>query len=186
MAAALEQQAKHWTYEEYYNLADDQRYEVINGNLLLMVPAPDLWHQDWVSDLHILIKLFVKKHKLGRTFIAPVDVVLDEDNVVQPDLVFVAANNLRIIERRAVFGTPDLLVEMVSPSSVRRDRHEKKELYARFGVREYWIGDAAARSLEILTLKAGRYELRCAAKKKGKLASLVLPGLEFDLADIQG
>jgi Uma2 family endonuclease len=185
MAAATDHQAKHWTYEEYYNLADDQRYEVINGNLL-MVPAPDTWHQDWVSDLHILIKLFVKKHKLGRTFIAPVDVVLDEENVVQPDLVFVASNNLRIIERRAIFGTPDLLVEMVSPSSDRRDRHVKKDLYARFGVKEYWMGDAGRRSLEIWTLKEGRYELHCSTEEKGKLASLVLPGLEFDLADIQG
>ena len=185
MAAATDHQANRWTYEEYYNLADDQRYEVINGHLL-MAPAPDTWHQDWVSDLHILIKLFVRKNKLGRTFVAPVDVVLDEENVVQPDLVFVASNNLRIIERRAIFGTPDLLVEIISPSSVRRDRYVKQALYTRFGVKEYWIGDAANRSLEILTLKEGRYELHCVAEEKGKLTSLVLPGLEFDLADIQG
>jgi Uma2 family endonuclease len=184
MSAATDHQTKHWTYEEYYNLEDDQRYEVISGNLL-MAPAPDTWHQDWLGELFTLIKLFVRKNKLGRTFVAPVDVVLDEENVVQPDLVFVAANHLRIIERRAIFGTPDLLVEMVSPSSVRRDRYDKKDLYARFGVKEYWIGDAANRSLEILTLKEGRYELHASAEEKGKLTSLVLPGLEFDLAEIQ-
>jgi len=171
--------------EEYYHLEDGQRYEVINGNLL-MAPVPDTWHQDWLSDLHILIKFFVKKNQLGRTFIAPVDVVLDATNIVQPDLVFVAAANLGILKRRAIFGTPDLLVELVSPSSVRRDRYDKKDLYARFGVKEYWIGDSANRSLEILTLKEGRFELRCAGEEKGKLTSLVLTGLEFDLADIQG
>ncbi len=122
---------------------------------------------------------------LGRLFISPVDVVLDPENVVQPDLVFVAAKNLGIIEKRAIFGTPDLLVELLSPSSVRRDRYTKMNLYARFGVKEYWIGDPANRSLEILTLKEGRYELRCSADEKGKLSSLVLTGLKFDLAEIE-
>jgi Uma2 family endonuclease len=185
MAATLEKQAKRWTYEEYYKLEDDQRYEIIDGQLL-MAPAPDTWHQDWLNKLNILITLYVSKKHLGRLFIAPVDVVLDQENTVQPDLVFVAASNLGIIQRRAIFGTPDLLVEFVSPSSVRRDRYEKMKLYARFGVKEYWIGDAANHSLEILTLVKGRYELRCSAEEKGKLSSLVLTGLRFDLAEVQG
>jgi Uma2 family endonuclease len=185
VAATLEKQAKRWTYEEYYKLEDDQRYEIIDGNLL-MAPAPGIWHQDWLSDLNGLVKAFVKKHKLGRLFFAPVDVVLDAENTVQPDLVFVAVKNEGIIQPRAIFGTPDLLAEVVSPSSARRDRHEKLNLYARFGVKEYWIGDAANRSLEILTLTKGRYELRCSAKEKGKLSSLVLTGLKFDLTEIEG
>jgi Uma2 family endonuclease len=185
MAATLEKQAKRWTYEEYYKLEDDQRYEIIHGNLL-MAPAPDTWHQDWLSKLNTLITLYLRKKNLGRLFIAPVDVVLDEENTVQPDLVFVAKNNLGIIQRRAIFGTPDLLVELVSPSSVRRDRYDKKELYARFAVKEFWIGDPGNQSLEILTLKKGRYELLCAAEEKGKVRSLVLTGLEFDLAEVRG
>jgi Uma2 family endonuclease len=184
MSAALENQAKHWTYEEYYRLDDERRYEIINGNLL-MAPAPDIWHQDWLGKLFRLLASFAEKHKLGNTFIAPVDVILDEENVVQPDLVFVAAHKSRIIKRRGIFGTPDLLVEIICPSSVRRDRYNKKELYARFGVKEYWIGDAANRSLEVLALKRGRYELLCAAEDRGEIHSLVLKGLEFDLMDIQ-
>ena len=85
-----------------------------------------------------------------------------------------------------MFGTPDLVAEVVSPSSARRDRHEKLNLYSRFGVKEYWIGNAANRSLEILTLTNGRYELHCSAEEKGRLSSVVLTGLEFDLADLQG
>jgi Uma2 family endonuclease len=184
MAATIEKKAKRWTYEEYYKLDSDQRYEIIEGELL-MAPAPDTWHQDWLSELHVLIKLHLRKKNLGRLFFAPLDVVLDEENTVQPDLVFVAAKNLDIIQPRAIFGTPDLLVEFVSPSSVRRDRYEKLKLYARFGVKEYWIGDAANRSLEILTLVKGRYELHCSAEEKGILNSLVLTGLKFDLAEIQ-
>lgn len=184
MAAVLEKQAKRWTYEDYYRLDDDQRYEIIDGNLL-MAPAPDMWHQDWLNEINLLMTPFVKQRKLGRTFIAPFDVVLDAENTVQPDLIFVATANLGIIQRRAIFGTPDLLIELISPSSVRRDRYDKKELYARFGVKEYWIGDPANKALEILALKEGRYELHCAAEIKGKLTSLVLAGLEFDLTEIQ-
>jgi Uma2 family endonuclease len=111
--------------------------------------------------------------------------VLDAENTVQPDLVFVSSAKLGVIQQRAIFGTPDLLVELVSLSSVRRDRYDKKELYARFGVEEYWIGDPANKTLEILTLKEGLYELQCCAEEKGKLSSPVLAGLEFDLSEIQ-
>ena len=184
MAAVLEKQAKRWNYEEYYRLDDDQRHEIIDGNLL-MAPSPDMWHQDSSRKLFRLIDRFVTRNKLGEVFYAPFDVVLDSENTVQPDLIFVSTANLGIIQRRAIFGTPDLLVELVSPSSVRRDRYDKKELYARFGVKEYWIGDPANKSLEILTLEQGRYELHCAAETQGRLTSLVLVGLEFDLTEIQ-
>jgi Uma2 family endonuclease len=183
MATMLDKQAKRWTYEEYYRLDDDQRYEIIDGNLL-MAPAPDTWHQEWLNNINLLISPHVRRNKLGRVFIAPVDVVLNPENTVQPDLVFISTPNLGIIQQRAIFGTPDLLVEIVSPSSVRRDRYDKKALYARFGVKEYWIGDPANRSLEILTLKPGGYELHCSAEERGKVASLVLTALEFDLAQI--
>jgi len=184
MAELLDKQAKRWTYEEYYKLDDDRRYEIIGGNLL-MAPAPDTWHQDWSRKLFRLIDRFVTKNNLGEVFYAPIDIVLNEENTVQPDIVFIATPNLQIIQRRAIFGVPELLVELVSPSSVRRDRYDKKALYARFGVKEYWIGDPANKALEILTLREGRYELHCCAEEKGKLTSLVLPGLEFDLTEIQ-
>src|SRR5580765_5718461 len=135
MAAVLEKQAKRWTYEEYYRLNDDQRYEIIDGNLL-MAPAPDTWHQSWIGELHIILQNHVKGRRLGKVFVSPVDVVLDSENTVQPDLVFVSSANLGIIQQPAIFGTPDLLVELVSPASVRRDRYDKRELYARFGVNE--------------------------------------------------
>ncbi len=183
MAAVLEKQAKRWTYEDYYKLDDDQRYEVIGGQLL-MAPAPTLWHQDWLMDLAVLLRQHIRKNHLGRLFIAPVDVVLDDENTVQPDLVFVASANTGILRQRAIFGAPDLLVELVSPASVRRDRYVKKELYARFGVKEYWIGDPANASMEIFALQKGRYESHCAAEEKGKITSLVLSGLEFDLSEI--
>ena len=183
MAGVLEKKAKRWTYEDYYRLDDDQRYEIIDGDLL-MAPAPDTWHQDWVGELFRRLDDHVRKNNLGRVLLSPADVVLDETNTVQPDIIFVAAANSGIIQRRAIFGVPDLLVEIVSPSSVRRDRYDKKDLYARFGVKEYWIADPANIALEVLTLKAGGYEIHCSAEEKGKVTSHVFPGLEFDLTEI--
>lgn len=183
MAAVLETQVRRWTYEEYCRLDDDQRHEIIDGNLL-MAPSPDMWHQDWIGELYMILRNHARRHKLGKVLVAPFDVILDPANVVQPDLIFVAAANLGILQRRGIFGVPDLLIELVSPSSVRRDRYDKRELYARFGVKEYWIGDPANRSLEILSLKEGRYELHGAAEEKGRLTSLVLAGLEFDLTEV--
>src|SRR6266700_1662182 len=183
MAELLEKQAKRWTYEEYYKLDDARRYEIIGGNLL-MAPAPDTWHQDWSRKLFRLIDRFVTKNNLGEVFYAPIDIVLNEENTVQPDLVFIATTNLPIIQRRAIFGVPELLVALVSPSSVRRDRYDKKALYARFGVKEYWLVDPANKALEILERKGDNYELHCCAEEKGKLASPLL-GLEFDLSEVQ-
>ena len=184
MAAVAEKQTKRWTYEEYYRLDDDQRHEIIDGNLL-MAPSPDLWHQDSSRKLFRLIDRFVTRNRSGEVFYAPFDVVFDSENTVQPDLIFIATANVGILKPRAIFGTPDLLIELISPTSVRRDRYDKKDLYARFGVKEYWIGDPANQSLEILVLKNGRYELHCSAEVTGKLNSVVLAGLEFDLSEVR-
>jgi Uma2 family endonuclease len=175
---------KRWNYEEYCRLDSDERFEIIDGELL-MAPAPDTWHQSWIGDIYSILRDYVIRHKAGKVLTAPLDVVLDPENTVQPDIAFIAAPNLSIIQRRAIFGVPDLMVEVVSPSSERRDRYDKKKLYARFGVKEYWIGDPANRSLEILTLKQGHFELHDSAEDKGKLTSIVLPGLEFDIAGIE-
>ncbi|MEW6302521.1 MAG: Uma2 family endonuclease [Verrucomicrobiota bacterium] len=183
MAVLVENQVKRWTYDDYCRLDDGERHEVIDGRLL-MAPAPDTWHQNWVGELFTIIRRHVKKHHLGQTFVAPVDVVLDATNVVQPDLVFVAAANGRLVERRGIMGAPDLHVEIISPASVQTDRYEKKALYAKFGVKEYWIGDPANQSIEVLVLKNGAHELFCAASGKGRVRSQLLAGLEFDLAEI--
>lgn len=184
MASVIDTQARRWTYEEYYKLDDGQHYEIMDGNLV-MAPTPDVRHQDWLGNHYFLLRQHLARKKSGRLFIAPFDVVFDSENTVQPDLIFVASANSGIIEKRAIFGAPDLLVEMLSPSSIDRDLVDKKSLYARFGVKEYWIGDPAKQTMEILTLRGGRYQRYCAAKEKGKLVSKVLPGLKLDLADIQ-
>jgi Uma2 family endonuclease len=101
MAAVLEKSARRWTYEEYYKLDDDQRYEIIGGNLIT-APAPDTRHQDWSRKLFRVVDRFVVKSRLGELFYAPIDVVLDAENTVQPDLVFISSANLGILQQRAI------------------------------------------------------------------------------------
>ncbi|MCL4177417.1 MAG: Uma2 family endonuclease [Verrucomicrobia bacterium] len=124
----------------------------------------------------------VEAHNLGEVFFAPVDVVLDETNVVQPDLVYVSIAKAGILERRGIMGAPDLVVEIISLTSLCRDRYDKRELYVRFGVKEFWLADLANRYIEILSLQKGIYQLLSCATNEGKFHSEILPGFEFDLA----
>ncbi len=183
MNAVLENPGKVWTYEDYLALDDEVHFEIINGKAF-MSPAPELFHQRWARKIFLAVERHVETHKLGEVFFAPVDVVLDEKNVVQPDLVFVSTANAGLLERRGIMGAPDLVVEIISPGSLRRDRYEKRELYARFGVKEFWLADVANRSIEVLSLQKNSYQLLCCATDEGKIRSEILTGIELDLASL--
>ena len=183
MNAVLENPDRVWTYEDYLTLDDGVYFEIINGKAR-MSPAPELFHQRWAGKLYQAIVRHIEARKLGEVFFAPVDVILDEKNVVQPDLVFVSTANSNLLERRGIMGAPDLVVEIISPSSLRHDRYEKRELYARFGVKEFWLADVANRSIEVLVLRNDSYTLHSCATGEGKVRSEVLAGLELDLATL--
>ena len=174
---------KVWTYEDYLALNDDTVFEIINGKAF-MSPAPELFHQRWARKIFLAVERHVAARKLGEVFFAPVDVVLDETNVVQPDLVFVSTANAGLLARRGIIGAPDLVVEIISPTSLRRDRYDKRELYARFGVKEFWLADVANRSVETLSLQPSGYQLLSCATAEGKICSEILPGFELDLASL--
>ncbi len=175
---------KLWTYRDYLELSDDKRYEVIKGRLYEM-PAPTPWHQDVSRNLEFLIWNFVKDNGLGKVYYSPIDVVLSEDVVLQPDIVFVSKGRMDIIGEKAIMGSPDLVVEIVSPTTIRRDTVVKKEIYESFGVKEYWLVYPDERAIEVWALgEGGRYELYSFAEKKGKVKSKVLKGLEIDLKEV--
>jgi Uma2 family endonuclease len=162
---------------------ETERYEIYDGKLISISPTPSFYHQELLAKLQILVASFLQQHPLGRLVFAPVDVVFSQDNTSQPDLLFIANENTGIIKTQ-VLGAPELAVEILSPSSIRRDRYEKLEQYARFGVKEYWIIDPANRSVEILTLRDARYAVHASAVGTGAVSSLVLGGLEFEIAQL--
>jgi Uma2 family endonuclease len=179
----LENPGRVWTYEGYLGLNDEVSFEIINGKAL-MSPSPELFHQRWARKIFVAVQRHVEAHKLGEVFFAPVDVVLDETNVVQPDIIFVSTASAGILDRRGVMGAPDLAVEIISPTSLRRDRYDKRELYARFGVKEFWLADVANQSIEVLSLQEGAYRLLCCATTEGRVRSEVLPEFELDVASL--
>jgi len=174
---------KVWTYKDYLKLNDDKRYEVINGRLYEM-PAPGFGHQKLVLKMAIIIKNFTDGRKLGEIVPSPFDVILSEDIVVQPDIVFISKENLKNIREGRLFSAPDLVVEIVSPTSYYRDRYEKFRIYEEAGIKEYWLVYPGEKTIEVWVLKEGKYELYSIASNEGKVKSKVLENFEVDLKEV--
>ena len=186
MAVAVKERPKKevWTYEDYLRLADDKRYELINGRLYEM-PAPTPWHQDVMMEIALIMRVFAKKESRGKVLPSPIDVVLGDRYVLQPDIIFISRERLEIIGEKAIMGPPDLVVEIISPATVRRDTVVKKEIYEKFGVREYWIVYPEEKAIEVWVLNdKGKYDLFSVTEGEGKVKSKVLEGFEVDLKEV--
>lgn len=144
-----------WTYEEFARLPDDgNRYEVIAGELYA-TPAPGSIHQRVLFRLAAMIENFCDEHGVGTMYGAPYDVIFGEGDYLEPDIVFVRRDREDIVEKHGMVGAPDLVVEVLSSSTSRRDRGIKRERYAAYGVPEYWIIDTQAKRVEVLRLTGG-------------------------------
>lgn len=175
---------KTFTYKDYLELPDDgNRYEIIEGELI-MTPAPIPKHQIVSMELLLQLKLFVDKHQLGLVFHPPCDVLLTEKDLVQPDIFFIAQKNRKIITEKNIQGVPDLIIEILSPATAYYDLIEKKELYEKFGVKEYWIVDPKKQWIEIYTLGEGKYKIHMRRERSGKIDSLLMKGFEIELKKI--
>ena len=174
-----------FTYEDYCLLPEEKRVELIGGDFYL-VPSPSVFHQRVAANIEDILRRFVKERKLGEVFLAPLDVVLSPHDVVQPDIMFISRDRLHLIGEENIKGPPDLVVEVLSPSTAERDRTLKKKLYAKSGVRELWLVDVAAQVVEVFDLEAGE-DAPPAVYARGegrKLLSGVLPGLEVSLDEV--
>lgn len=175
------------TYAEYKALDVDDNflYELLDGELV-QKSAPSPRHQKVLAELYDVVKAHVKANDLGTVLFAPVDVFLNEYNAPQPDLVFVAKAREALITDDGIMGAPDLVVEIISPSSVRRDRYDKMRIFKRFALPEVWLIDPANRSVEVHVLTGGEYELASFAAETGEVRSKALPELKVDVAALFG
>lgn len=164
------------TYDDLEHMPDDgNRYELIGGELIVS-PAPIRNHQKLSHRLQLLLGNHVAKHDLGDVYAAPVDVRLSRHNRVQPDLLFIRNDRRDIYGPTGpVEGAPDLVVEIISPSSRVMDRIRKAALYADAGVPEYWLVDPMERKVEMLVLEGGHYQ--AIGGDDGGLTSTVITGL---------
>lgn len=180
--AVKEQKPVH-TARDYFQLPEGAPYQLIGGKLV-MSPAPKPQHQRIVRRLFLRLHRWVADRNLGEVFFAPIDVRFGETEVYQPDLIFVSRERLGIVKEEYVDGAPDLVVEVLSPSSAYYDLRAKKKVYEQSGVKEYWIVDPMEGVIEVYRNKGAEFELVEQARKGGKIRSHLLSGLEIDPVEI--
>ena len=170
------------TYADYAAMPDDgRRYELWDGELSVM-PAPGTKHQGFVRDLLVVLYEHVKRGRLGVLFPSPIDCILSDTTVLQPDIVFIETGRSAIVTERGIEGAPALVVEILSSSTVRTDRTIKAGLYARHGVPWYWIVDPVASTIEAFTLRGRAYQL---AKRLDATVRGTLPPFEDLVIDVR-
>jgi Uma2 family endonuclease len=174
-----------FSYDDYAALDDGNRYEVIEGELI-MPPSPTVNHQIIVGQLNFLLDAHVRATGAGTVLTAPLDVVLRSERpgvVVQPDLMFVSKENFEILTKANIQGAPDLAIEVLSPSNQRLDTIAKRRIYAQYGVKEYWIVFPDADRIEVFTLSGtATYGKPTLYEPGDTLKTPLLPGFELALA----
>ena len=160
--------------EVFEMLPEGTLAEVID-NTIYMPPSPDFWHQDTSATLHTLMNMHVTTQHLGKCIAAPMDVYLNDKNIVQPDILFISTANLGIIKNGKIKGSPDVFVEIISANR-KYDTKTKKELYEAFGVKEYFIVDPTTK--DVFTYYHDGIKYIKQESKKGKIVSKIL-GKDF-------
>jgi Uma2 family endonuclease len=173
--------ALKFTYEDYALLPEDRRYEVIDGELFL-TPAPTTFHQIVKRRIVRLLEDFAEPQDLGTILDAPCDVILSQNDVLQPDILFVSAARASIVGEKYVAGAPELVIEVLSPSTETRDRVAKAKRYATFGVREMWLVNPEAKTIEVLVNSEEGFRTQALYGEAETVRSVVLPGFEFPAA----
>lgn len=169
--------------KDYKLLPEGSPYQLIEGELV-MTPAPSIFHQIVSGNLNERIRLFVKEKGAGLLLYSPVDVYLDDENAFQPDLVFVSRQRRDIIKDDGIHGAPDMIVEILSPSTAYYDIKKKFKLYEKFGVKEYWIVDPEMKNVELYSFVNGKFVLKAGISEQGAVRSVILEELELSLEDI--
>ena len=162
---------------------DENRYELINGELY-MAPAPSWEHQRNKGKLFSVLEGFVYSNRLGEVADAPLDVYLSDEDVFQPDIVFISNERLGIIRSDGIHGAPDLVIEVLSPGTERIDRTLKSERYEMFDVREYWQANPIAKTILVLRARDGAFERVGLFTEGMTLETPLLPGLRVDVSAV--
>jgi Uma2 family endonuclease len=174
---------KVFTYEDYRQLPEGAPYQLIGGELV-MTPAPGTYHQIVSMKLELQLAGFVLERGLGIVLDAPVDVYLGETETYQPDLLFISQERMEIIEPERVNGAPDLVVEVLSPSTAYYDLRKKFKVYERSGVREYWIVDPQEKLVQVFVLRDRKFVLDQEVEGKGMVYSRVIEGFAVSIESI--
>jgi Uma2 family endonuclease len=172
-----------FTVKDYMSTPEGTRYQLLDGEMIL-APSPTQKHQSLLANLYRLVYAFVAEGDLGRVWFAPLDVVLSNYDVAQPDLMFVSNERAGIVTDANVQGAPDLVVEILSPSTSGYDQGYKRALYARHEVLEYWLVDPDAETVEVLVLGADGFQSHGVYGSSGELSTPLMESLSLDLNEL--
>jgi Uma2 family endonuclease len=173
---------ENYTFEDYMQLPENAPFQLINGKLIYMA-APSLTHQDLVGNIYYEIKTYLKTNTIGRVWVSPVDVKFDRENVFQPDVVFVSIKKSGILDR-FINGAPDFVVEILSQKNKSYNLINKKEVYGRFKVKEYWIVYPEDQQIEVFHNRSSKMNLVQTAGKNDKIKSKAIKGFELEVSKI--
>jgi Uma2 family endonuclease len=179
----MEALSRKYNWDDYLTLPEGERHELINGRLYSMSPGPSIKHQE--LSMRLSARLFDQARESGcRLFAAPTDLKLSEQDVVQPDLMVVCQPGQ--IQMGHVEGAPTLIVEILSPSTQAQDRVRKLHLYAKSGVKEYWLIQPECETVEVLHLREGSYAVATSCTKEDEFRSPSFPSWQLDLTELFG
>jgi len=173
-----------WTFEELAAEVPEsnQPMELWDGELITS-PSPSFYHQEIVARFYEKLKGRVTQERAGKVVFAPIDMILTSRRVTQPDVLFISNERLHIIQER-VRGAADLVAEVISPGSRHRNRIEKRDLYEQHGVKEYWLIDPEAKTVEVLFLEAGEYRLAGRWRPGEQARSRLLDGFTLEVSEL--
>ena len=175
---------RRYTYDEWVaEFPETNQPGELHDGEVVMSPAPSFWHQEIVFRFQRALHDWVAARRLGKVIGSPIDMVLSPHRTVQPDVAFIANERLSIV-RRAIRGPADLVAEVVSLSSREKDRIEKRDLYEQYGIREYWILDPEAQTIDVLHLEASTYVLVTRARPGQTAESRLLPGFRVAVDEV--
>ena len=176
--------AAKMTYDQYCLLPEDgNQYELFDGELV-MTPSPNTRHQRIVGQLHAELLAYVSKHSLGDVFVAPLDTIFDQYTVLQPDILFVSRERAPEVVKERIEGAPDLVVEVLSPSTFHKDLRRKMHVYSHFGVQEYWIVDPEEQTMELYHRVGEKLQLARRFGSQETFQSPLLPGFKLEVRSI--
>lgn len=181
---AVLHEKKIYTYEDYAKLPEGTPYQLIGGKLI-MTPASSTYHQEISKRFEYLLYEYAElKQKLGKVFYAPIDVYFEDEETYQPDIIFISNDRIGIIKKEKIEGAPDMIIEILSPSTAYYDLVHKKDIYAKHGVKEYWIVDPIEKWVESYKNENGKFILIGRVQKGESISSTVLIGFKVKLDTI--
>ncbi|CAB1083988.1 restriction endonuclease [Alkalispirochaeta odontotermitis] len=174
---------KSYTYEDYVSLPEGSPYQLIGGDLI-MVPAPAPYHQRISRKIEFLLLQYVENNDLGEIFYSPIDVYFSEEDTFQPDIIFILKERSGIIGETKIEGAPDLVIEILSPSTAYYDLGRKYMVYEKAGVKEYWLIHPDRKAVEVYINSGEKFQLSHTAEESGIVKSKLLDGFTAKLEDI--